>query len=224
MNLSIQWVYRIPGDSRTVVFVSDLIPIAHVLSVYKDMEKTGRVKTVDFIDEKGEYWTKKEIEKYLKSLETQPSEIVAYFDGGFNKEMKSAGLGAVIYYKQNNRSYRLRSNLSIEHISSNNEAECAALWFLIHELENLGIHHTDVTINGDSHVIINQLQGDWPCYEEVLNQWLDRIQKKSRELGLNISLNAITRQENKEADQLASQALRGERVNGLKDLNEGDQQ
>lgn len=224
MKMSIQWTYRIPGDPRTVTFLSEPIPVAHVLSVFKDMEKTGRVKIVDFIDEKGAYWTKKEIEKYLQSLETEPHEIIAYFDGGYQKDRKSAGLGVVIYFKKNNRSYRLRKNLYIEHISSNNEAECAALWFLINELEELGIHHTDVTINGDSHVIIHQLQGDWPCYEEVLNRWLDRIQMKSKDLGLTLNLCAISRQENKEADQLAGLALRGESVSGLKDLNEGDQQ
>lgn len=224
MNLSIKWTYRIPGDSRTVNFLSDPIPAAHVLCVLKDMEKTGRVKNAEFIDEKGACWTKKEIEKYLKSLETEPHDITAFFDGGYNKETKSAGLGVVIYYQKTGRSFRLRKNLYIEHISSNNEAECAALWFLINELEFLGIHHTDVTIKGDSHVIINQLQGDWPCYEEVLNRWLDRIQNKISQLGLHLNLCAISRQENKEADQLAGQALRGESVSALKDLNEGDQQ
>lgn len=116
----------------------------------------------------------------------------------------------------------MRKNLYIEQIDSNNEAECAALWFLLNELEELGIHHTDVTIHGDSHVIINQLTGDWPCYEEVLNQWLDRIQEKIKELHLHLNLRAISRQENKEADQLAGQALRGESISALKDLSEGD--
>ncbi len=223
MNLSIEWTYRIPGDPRTVTLISNPIPVAHVLTVLKDMEKTGRVKNIEFIDEKGAYWTKKEIEKYLKSLETEPHEVIAYFDGGFNKEKNSAGLGGIIYFKKNHRSYRLRKNLYLEHISSNNEAECAALWFLLNEIENLGIHHRELTIHGDSHVIINQLQGDWPCYEEVLNRWLDRIQKKISDLGLTINFCAISRQENKEADQLAGQALRGESVSALKDLNEGDQ-
>ena len=39
--------------------------------------------------------------KYLKALETEPTEVKAYFDGGFHRG--TAGLGVVIYYKQNGK-------------------------------------------------------------------------------------------------------------------------
>lgn len=224
MKLSIHWTYRIPGDGHSVILISDLLPAARALLYAKDIEKTGRMKSLEFVDVKGMYWSKKEVEKFLKGIETEPHEITAYFDGGFDRYRKGAGLGVVIYYEKNKKSFRIRKNLYVEHIASNNEAECAALWFLLNELEELGVHHTDVTIKGDSQVVINQLQGDWPCYEDGLNRWLDRIQEKVKELDLSLDLQAIPRNENKEADQLAGQALRGENISGCKDLNEGEQQ
>ena len=167
---------------------------------------------------------KHEVERFLQAEETEPHNLKAYFDGGFDRNRGGAGLGAVIYYDKNKRSYRVRKNLYIDHISSNNEAEYAALWFLLNDLENMEVDHTDVTIFGDSQVVIHQLQGDWPCYDEELNRWFNRIQEKIDKLGLSLDLNGIPRQENKEADQLAGQALRGEIISGCKDLNEGEQQ
>ena len=93
---------------------------------------------------------------------------MAYFDGGYEHDTLLAGLGAVIYFKQNNQSYRIRRNSRLQEIESNNEAEYAAFYYLIQELEELGVHHIPVTFRGDSQVVLNQLAGSGPVSKKSL--------------------------------------------------------
>lgn len=67
-------------------------------------------------------------------------------------------------------------------------------------------------VKGDSQVVLKQLEGEWPCYEEDLNNWLDRIEAKIKTLRLSMVYTSISRNDNKEADKLATQALEGKRI------------
>lgn len=179
------------------------------LFISDDFEKTGRVIELFFYDEQHTKWTKKEITKLLKEIETEPHDVIAYFDGGFDIETNKAGLGVAIYYTQNKKKFRVRANEAFDQIDTNNEAEYAAFWFMLQQLEELGVHHLPVTFRGDSHVVLKQLSGEWPCMEENLNRWLDRIEEKIKSLGIIANYDPITRKENNEADKLATQALQG---------------
>jgi ribonuclease HI len=95
----------------------------------------------------------------------------------------------------------------LEGIVSNSEAEYAALYNAVGMLEQLDIRHSPCTIKGDAQGALRQLAGEWPCYEAHLNSWLDKIELKIKELHLKPSLEVITREQNKEADKLARQAL-----------------
>ena len=68
-----------------------------------------------------------------------------------------AGLGAVIYFRQGKKKYRVRANEKIDEMESNNEAEYAALYYGLNLLIELGVHHVPCDIKGDSQVVINQL-------------------------------------------------------------------
>lgn len=57
-----------------------------------------------------------------------------------------------------------------------------------------------------------QLAGEWPCYEKVLNDWLDRIEEKVSLLSLNVTYTPIVRKENQEAHKLATQSLNGKKI------------
>ncbi|WP_224654344.1 hypothetical protein, partial [Escherichia coli] len=85
---------------------------------------------------------------YLKGIETEPHNITVFCDGGFDLATKAAGIGCVIYYDQNGKSYRLRRNASVEELLSNNEAEYAALYFSLQELELLNVHDLSVRFVG----------------------------------------------------------------------------
>lgn len=207
MNIRIEWTYHHPNQKNTAFFSSDWLPIEEAMDISHDLEKVGRVKSLSFIDERDNSWTKKELNRYLKSLEDEPHELTAYFDGGFDIEEKIAGLGAVIYYKQNGKRYRIRNNRKIDFIGSNNEAEYAALYLLLEQIERLNVTHQTINVYGDSLVVINQMNDEWPCYEEDLLAWIERIETKAEQLGLTLRFFSIPRKDNAEANQLASQAL-----------------
>lgn len=177
--------------------------------IAEDMLKTGRVQICEFYDDTNQTWTLKQLKKYTEEIADQPHRITVYFDGGFDVKTNVAGLGCVMYYEQNNTKYRKRVNAMIQEMESNNEAEYAALHFGIKELERTGINHIPVTFIGDSKVVIHQMKDEWPCYEEALSEWMDRVENHLNQLGIMPTFQAVPRKQNQEADRLASQALKG---------------
>lgn len=206
LELTIEWQY-ITKAKQEITWRSEAIPAAHAYTLVLDMENTGRTKNIVMTDEHDSTWTLKELKKYLKSLETEPTEVEVYFDGGFNREEKLAGLGIVVYYKQNGKNYRLRTNRLAEYLTSNNEAEYAALNLAVEQLEEMGVHHQKIKIYGDSQVVINEMNGEWAVTDSVLTTWADKIDAKLQKLGIRPEYQYIDRKLNGEADQLANQAL-----------------
>ncbi|MED1205358.1 reverse transcriptase-like protein [Heyndrickxia acidicola] len=206
MRVKLKWIYKGP-KTEALVFESEWTSQNAMERILEDLLRTGRAANLTVIDEMGNEWNRKEFLKLKVVLEEEPHDIVVFFDGGYDLEQGKAGLGMVIYYQKGQKTYRIRSNSILQELDSNNEAEYAALYNAILLLEELGVKHTPCSIKGDSLGVLKQLEGEWPCLEENLNRWLDRIEKKIKELGLKASYTPISRKENKEADQLASQAL-----------------
>ncbi len=202
-----EWEYRTKKGTGTT-FRSDIMQVEQALLLVEDMEKTGRMKQIVFIDDRDTVWSMKELKEWKKGIETEPHNVTVYFDGGFDHHTNTSGLGCAIYFEQNQQSYRIRKNALVEELNTNNEAEYAAFHLALQELELLGVHHLPVTFIGDSQVVINQLKGEWPCIEVELNRWADRIEAKMDELGITPDYQAVSRKKNREADQLASQALK----------------
>ncbi|MBD8068146.1 ribonuclease H family protein [Bacillus sp. PS06] len=218
MLVLIEWFYKSPKN-QNIVLTSEMIPAKEALMISDDFEKTGRVKELVFYDQQHTKWTKKELIKLLKEVETEPQNIVAYFDGGFDLQTHKAGLGTAIYFTQNNRDYRVRANEVFDELETNNEAEYAAFWFMLLTLEELGVKNTAVEFKGDSQVVLNQLSGDWPCFEDTLNKWLDRIEDKMKDMGIRPTYSPIARKQNGESDKLATQALEGTMVSSKFEIN-----
>src|SRR5690625_633985 len=217
-NISIEYIYKtVKGIDCT--FHSDELMIKDAILISKNLQKTGRVKNIIFTDHHGNEWTLKQLEKYIAEIKEEPHHITVYFDGGFELKNKSAGLGCAIYYEQNHKKYRLRKNYLVEGLGSNNEAEYAALHLGLKELELLGVHHLPVTFIGDSLVVINQLNGEWPCYEEELSIWVDRIEDQMDKFRISPTYEAVSRKNNREADQLATQALNEIEITSMKQMN-----
>ncbi|ARK21319.1 hypothetical protein CSV69_13870 [Sporosarcina sp. P26b] len=208
MQISIEWTYK-SRNGKITVFHSEEMSAEEAIMFGLDIEKTGRVKDIIFVDPHDSSWTLKELKTYVKGIETEPHNISIYFDGGFDWDTKTAGLGCVIYYDQNGKSYRVRKNAFVEGLTSNNEAEYAALHLCLQELEILGVHHLPISVLGDSRVVIHHLTEEWPVIEEDLYRWADRIEAKMKSLGLEPQYELISRKLNNEADRLATQALAG---------------
>ncbi|MEH7345232.1 reverse transcriptase-like protein [Bacillus sp. JJ1532] len=211
MKYKLEWTYKIKGNEG-VVFQSDWLDGEMALLVGEDIEKSGKGRDILYHDEMGTSWNTKEMRKLLTEIEEDPHDLTVYFDGGFNKATYQAGLGAVIYYKQGKKKYRIRANELFHEIENNNEAEYAALYFTLNLLEEMGVHHMICEFKGDSQGVLMQLKGEWPCFEENLNRWLDRIEEKMKNLSIEARYTPIPRTENKEADKLATQALEGKMI------------
>lgn len=218
MNYKIEMTYKLKGNDP-VQFTSEWLKAEVAIRMGEELEKMGKVSQFSFLDEMSHSWTMKEMKKLTAEIEEEPHDITLYFDGGFNKNTNEAGLGAIIYYKQGKKQFRLRANQFIEQMETNNESEYAALYFALDLLEELGVHHLPCEIKGDSQVVLKQLEGDWPCFEDNLNRWLDRIEEKLKNLGIMAKYEAVPRKENKEADKLASQALEGKMIHSTMELN-----
>lgn len=218
MNVLIEWIYRTPKGVETV-FRSDEMSAAQALLIGEDLEKTGRAKNLIFMDRYDSSWTIKELRSYLKGIETEPHNVTVYFDGGFDRATSSSGLGCVIYYEQSGKSYRLRRNSFANNLVSNNEAEYAAFHLSLQELEMLGVHHLPVRFIGDSQVVINHLNEEWPVIEKDLSNWADRIDGKMKELGIQPEYELVPRKANAEADRLATQALNGIEITATNERN-----
>ena len=206
MHVLIEWTYKTPRGTETI-FRSEEMRAAKALLFADDIERTGRAKSILFTDQLDTIWTLKEMRKYLKEIVTEPHNITVYFDGGFDRETNKSGMGCVIYYDQNGKSYRLRRNAHSVELISNNEAEYAALYLCLQELELLNVHHLPVRFIGDSQVVINQLSEEWPTLENNLSKWADRIEAKLKDLTIQATYELVGRKRNSEADRLATQAL-----------------
>ncbi|WP_029280407.1 reverse transcriptase-like protein [Metabacillus sp. cB07] len=206
----IQWMYKTP-KKQSVLFSSDETDLETAISIGEDAEKTGRAQSLEFIDSRGTSWTLKELKKLGLEVAHEPTDVEAFFDGNYNKLSKEAGLGAVIYYTINGKRSRMRYSQKAEALS-NNEAEYMAFYFLVQKLEELGVQHQDVTFKGDSQVVLNQLSGEWPCYEEAYSRWLDKIEKALNKRNIRPICVPVARKENAEADKLAGQGLSGIKV------------
>ncbi|MFZ3590914.1 ribonuclease H family protein [Bacillus sp. DJP31] len=219
MDVWIEWTYKTTKNLE-VTLTTETIPAIKALLISNDFLKTGRTKDLVFYDEQHIMWTKKEFEKLLAEVEEEPHNILVFFDGGYDIDSKKAGAGVVIYYSRNNKDFRIRENKVLQQLDSNNEAEYAAFWQAVLRLEELGVQNMSVQFKGDSQVVLNQLSGDWPCFEDEFTKWLDRIEDKIKHLGIRPKFTPISRKENKEADQLASQALEGTMVTSHLNLTE----
>lgn len=207
MDVSIEFTYK-TAKGTEASFTSDSMSSEKALLISEDLQRTGRLKSIAFIDSRDSSWTLKELKKFLAGIQTEAHNITVYFDGGFDLETKESGLGVVIYYDKNGKSHRLRKNARGQLLNSNNEAEYAALFLAIQELEQLAVHHLPVKFVGDSQVVINQLTGEWPCMEETLSKWADKIEDKLKGLDIHPEYQLVSRKQNQEADQLATQALK----------------
>ena len=208
MQVSIEMTY-ITKHGVTTSFSSDEMQVGEALVIAEDLEKTGRIKQITFIDNQEGIWTYKQLKKYNTEIKTEPHHIRVYFDGGFDQETRMAGLGCVIYYEQNEKQSRIRRNAFVEGLVNNNEAEYAALHLGLKALELLGVKNIAVTFIGDSKVVINQLNDEWACYEKELLKWMDRIEEYLEQLGIVPIYEEVSWRMNREADQLATQALQG---------------
>ncbi|WP_042355326.1 reverse transcriptase-like protein [Bacillus rubiinfantis] len=211
MKFRLEWKHKLKSNEK-ISCSTEWVQGETAIVMGEELEAGGKCSELYFYDEKGVTWNLREVKKLLTEIEEEPHEVTVYFDGGFIKDSAQAGLGVVIYFQQGKKKYRLRANKLFFEIETNNEAEYAAFHYALNLLDELGVRHLPCEFKGDAQGLLKQLEGEWPCYEDVLNRWLDRIEEKIKVLDLNPTFTVIPRKDNKEADKLANQALEGKEI------------
>lgn len=113
MKIRIKMTYK-TKKGIVSAFELDEMEAKQELAVANDLLQTGRVSVIEFIDELNRTWSIKRMTTCFKDIETEPLHIRLYFDGGFDRDHRLAGLGVVIYYEHHKKKSRLRKNACIE--------------------------------------------------------------------------------------------------------------
>ncbi len=136
-------------------------------------------------------------------LTTQMSDLVAYVDGGSFGNPGPSGIGVIISGSTNGT---MRIAKSIGH-QDNNVAEYVAL---LEALQcALGLEAKTLHVFSDSEIMVNQMSGEYCCRSRRLYSlnWICRKLARS----LDFSISHVPRENNTEANSLATSAARSGR-------------
>ncbi|MCO5587812.1 hypothetical protein L7F22_041764 [Adiantum nelumboides] len=121
------------------------------------------------------------------------------FDGAYRRQSNKAAGGFVILNEEKKEVLKKGIQLHLAH--SNNEAEYATLKAGLEECKSMGIRR--LMVKGDALLIVRQVQGTWACKNSKLLQWLHEVKLLMKDFEA-IQIQHISRQHNKEADNMAN--------------------
>lgn len=122
-------------------------------------------------------------------------QYVAAFDGSATPNPGQMKIGGFIKF---NNKYYFKFSRSIGQ-GTNNIAEYAALLTLVKEAQRLGIQN--IYIQGDSQLVVNQVNGIWKAKDYTMKQYRDRVIAVLKHIK-QWELKHVVRKHNKEADSL----------------------
>jgi ribonuclease HI len=121
-----------------------------------------------------------------------------YFDGSVCRD--GQGVGNVLI-SPNNMVYE--TSVRLEYPCTNNQTKYEALLFGLQTLVDMGVK--DIDAYGDSLLVVQQIKGEFQCFDGVLNSYLDRCLDIIKSLD-TFTIHHIPREENSRANYLAQQA------------------
>lgn len=127
--------------------------------------------------------------------------ITAYFDGGARSNPGPAGYGVYIVDEQGNVLAELHGALGV---TTNNVAEYRGLIAALQWAVDNNV--TEITIKGDSLLIVEQMRGNY----KVKNEGLKPLHMQARMLVMqvgNVQFAHVPREQNKDADRLSNVAM-----------------
>ncbi|MCO5573295.1 hypothetical protein L7F22_027064 [Adiantum nelumboides] len=122
-----------------------------------------------------------------------------FFDGAYRRQRNKAAGGFVILNEEKKEVLKKGIQLHLAH--SNNEAEYATLKAGLEECKSMGIKR--LMVKGDALLIVRHVQGTWACKNSKLLQWLHEVKLLMKNFKA-IQIQHISRQHNKEADNMAN--------------------
>ena len=133
--------------------------------------------------------------------------IIVYTDGGSRGNPGPAGIGVVICDEEGRRIKTYSKNIGRK---TNNEAEYEAVIFALQKVKQLfGRERSkkmELEVKMDSQLVVRQLNGRYKIQEERLFPFFIKIWNLKMDFG-RVSFVEIPREQNKEADRLANEAM-----------------
>jgi ribonuclease HI len=133
---------------------------------------------------------------------------ILYTDGGARGNPGIAGAGIVI---QDEAGVVLKEDSKPLGEGTNNEAEYKGVIFGLENLEQLvgkeNLSGATVKLCLDSQLIARQITKKYKTKEDRLRALCEQVWKMTDELGINLEVTEIRREQNKEADRLANEAM-----------------
>lgn len=210
MQVRIKSSYKVKKEVFS--FSSDWLTPDKALILFEDLKGNQRFSNLQMESEDGSELLIKHLKKLLTESKQTPSKFTLFFDGGYDEKMKRSGLGCVLTYHLGENIYRIRKNLATHIPATNSEAEYFSLFHGLELLRQLDFFPQDIIIKGDSLGVINQLKGEWPVLDPKLNEYADQIEGLLKTFQLKAHFQHVPRDQNKEADQLATLALEGTEI------------
>lgn len=131
----------------------------------------------------------------------------AYIDGASKGNPGKAGAGAMIKNPVLNFQIPLAKFLGI---ATNNQAEYSALILLLQFLIEHKSEFADCTnlmVFSDSELLVRQMNGKYKIKSPNIIKYHIQVRKLIEHCGMKVSFQHIPREDNREADQLANQAI-----------------
>jgi len=133
-----------------------------------------------------------------------------YTDGGSRGNPGNAGAGAAIYSADGAHIKSAHKSLGV---MTNNEAEYEAILLAFDTAKKVfgkeKLAKMDVELRADSELLVKQLNGIYQIKEERFFSYFMKIWNARITTFLHLVIKHIPREENKEADRLANEAMDG---------------
>lgn len=126
--------------------------------------------------------------------------IKVFTDGASRGNPGDAGIGVLII-NSNGKITELKKYLGRK---TNNQAEYSALILALEHLQKTD--NKEIIIHTDSQLVANQMNGKWRVKDEGLKELNSQARKLAIKLD-NLTVTYIPRNQNKEADRLANEAI-----------------
>ena len=131
------------------------------------------------------------------------NKAIIYADGASRGNPGPAAIGATIKDKRGKLITFISQRIGK---TTNNQAEYRAIIAALEEASRLGVKQVDIKM--DSELVVRQINGEYRVKKATLKPLYQRVKQLQGQFE-GCTLTHVPRQQNKEADNLANQALNG---------------
>jgi ribonuclease HI len=129
----------------------------------------------------------------------------AYFDGGKRSKGNSgpAACGAILLREGS----EIRRDRRFIGIATSNDAEWQGLLLALRIAKEVVLSTDELTIYGDSKLVVNQVLGKWRAKDPKMAAYRDRAWEVGEKIGCRLRISHVLREGNEECDQYVRKFL-----------------